>query len=139
MSELGILVMMVICLGFCLWPFFRTRSATVATSAGDTPLGRLAQRKETILQNIADLDFEYRMGKLGEDDYHELRTTLKQQAAEALEQMDVVQETEDLLAGGSKAPRARSAVQAKFCTACGAALPAGARFCASCGEAAGQD
>jgi hypothetical protein len=131
MSELGILVMTVVCLGFCLWPFFRSRATVVAASAGDTPLGRLAQRKETILQNIADLDFEYRMGKLGEDDYHELRGTLKQQAAEVLDQMDVVQATEALL-GGAK-PTAKSAAPARFCTACGAALPSEARFCASCG------
>lgn len=143
MSELLFFALILVSAGFCFWPYFRKQSVE-ALSSRDTPLGRVQQRKDTLLQNIADLDFEYRMGKLAEEDYQNLRGTLKSQAAEAIEQIDVLAETETLLGRaphgatrraptGASTPVASSTDTAR-CESCGAALAPQARFCSSCGH-----
>jgi cytochrome c-type biogenesis protein CcmH/NrfG len=132
MSEFLIFLLMAVTAGFCFKPFFDRRSLQTL-STRDTPLGRVEQRKETLLQNIAELDFENSMGKLSEDDYQSLRATLKTQAAESIEQIDVLLETEGIMStkpkGGSAPAKA-----ARFCSACGAAAAPKARFCSSCGQ-----
>lgn len=134
MSEFLFFVMAAVTAGFCFWPFFRGQSAQ-ALSTRDTPLGRVEQRKDTLLQNIAELDFEHSMGKLSEDDYENLRGTLKAQAAEAIEQIDVLAETETLIGRKPQAAATQAAPKAAaFCSACGTALAPGARFCSSCGQ-----
>ena len=45
-----------------------------------TSLKRLLRRKETVYENIKDLDFEYKMGKLSDEDYQGLRSDYEQQA-----------------------------------------------------------
>ena len=45
-----------------------------------TSLRRLLRRKETVYENIKDLDFEYKMGKLSDEDYQGLRRDYEQQA-----------------------------------------------------------
>ena len=45
-----------------------------------TPLKRLLRKKETVYENIKDLDFEYKMGKLADEDYQGLRSDYEQQA-----------------------------------------------------------
>ena len=45
-----------------------------------TSLKRLLRKKETVYENIKDLDFEYKMGKLSDEDYQGLRRDYEQQA-----------------------------------------------------------
>ncbi len=56
-----------------------------------SPVKLLLQRKQTIYENIKDLDFEYKMGKLAEEDYLKLREDFSRDAAEVLRQMDALQ------------------------------------------------
>ena len=144
MSEFMIFLLVVVSAGFCYWPFVR-RQPMEALSTRDTPLGRVQQRKETLLQNIADLDFEFSMGKLSDEDYNALRATLKSQAAGMMEQIDVLEETDALIGRRPKpAPKASAEASADsgapatdksaFCSSCGTACTPGASFCSSCGH-----
>ena len=45
-----------------------------------TSLKRLLRKKETVYENIKDLDFEYKMGKLSDEDYQGLRNGYEQEA-----------------------------------------------------------
>ena len=96
-------------------------------SEEDTPLGRLSLRKEVLLGNLQDLDFEFAMGKLAEPDYRTMRESLKRQTMKIMEQMDVVQSS-PADTGSTSTPRAHS------CGACGGVLPRKAHFCPVCGE-----
>jgi hypothetical protein len=55
-----------------------------------TFLKRLLRRKETIYENIKDLDFEYKMGKLSDEDYQGLRSDYEQQAFGLMQEIEQI-------------------------------------------------
>jgi hypothetical protein len=70
-------------------------------AAGDVrQLNYLNAKKAMILENIKELDFEYEMDKLSEEDYTALRNDyLKeaQQVVEAIEKLKIREEIEELI------------------------------------------
>jgi hypothetical protein len=44
----------------------------------------LRERKEAVYENLRDLNFEYRAGKVPDADYHSLKTSLEDEAATLL-------------------------------------------------------
>ncbi len=86
----------------------RWREGKGGTSAAD--------RKETALAALRELEFEYQTGKVSDEDYTTLRTRY---AREALAARDELGET----------------VDSESCAACGAAIREGAKFCSVCGGA----
>jgi len=46
-----------------------------------TRLGYLRERKDSVYENLRDLNFEYRAGKVPEADYHSMRNSLEEEAA----------------------------------------------------------
>lgn len=133
MTGVLLLAVTAVIMGFTLWPLFTRRHSHVAVSPSDTPLGRLELRKEILLGNISDLDFEFAMGKIAESDYQPLRETLKRQASLVLEQIEVLHDPQASAARTRQ--EAPPATQVRFCSECGGKLPAQARFCPSCGNA----
>lgn len=136
--TLLLVVVLIVSVGFALWPILTRQNVQLATSHTDTPLGRLALRKEILLTNLADLDFEFAMGKLAQEDYESLRESLKRQAALVLEQMDVLRQGTGQASiqadGGRASAEAPTGSRVSFCTDCGSRLPGGAKFCPACGE-----
>lgn len=110
---------------FVLWPALTGRRDAWHYSDEDTPLGRLATRREVLVGNLADLDFEFAMGKVSEEDYMSLRNSLKRQTLKIMEQMDVLAAGQPVVAADASSPS---------CKSCGGAAPRGARFCPSCGS-----
>lgn len=56
-----------------------------------TSLKRLLRRKETIYENIKDLDFEYKMGKLSDEDYQRLHQDYLREAYGVVSQIESIQ------------------------------------------------
>ena len=112
---------------FVLWPAMKGNRDRWEYSDEDTPMGRLGTRKEVLVVNLADLDFEFAMGKVSEDDYMSLRNSLKRQTLKIMEQMEV-------LAGGEPLQVKASKATGSGCPSCGGAAPKSARFCPSCGS-----
>lgn len=132
MTELLLVLLAAVSVAFCFRPFMRGDLHQLAMSQNDTPIGRLNQRKETLLQNIADLDFEYNMGKLSDEDYQSLRGNLKLQAMETLQQIDLLRESNSMFAPkGASKPKAVST--SSFCSQCGTSLGTEDHFCSACG------
>ncbi len=46
-----------------------------------TRLGYLRERKEAVYENLRDLNFEYKAGKVPDADYESLRASLEEEAA----------------------------------------------------------
>ena len=53
-----------------------------------TRLSFLLERKEVIYENLRDLNFDYRAGKYPQQDYENLRTSLENEAAQVLAEID---------------------------------------------------
>ena len=56
-----------------------------------TDLKRLLRRKETIYENIKDLDFEYKMGKLSDEDYQRLQQDYLTEAYGVVSRIEAIQ------------------------------------------------
>ena len=46
-----------------------------------TRLGYLRERKESVYENLRDLNFEYKAGKVPDTDYKSMRSSLEEEAA----------------------------------------------------------
>jgi hypothetical protein len=81
----------------------------VRTDASDsaphrTQLDQLMDRRDAIYENLRDLRFEFRAGKLSEADYEEIKQSLEIEAARVLADMD-------RLTGGTPTPATRQAAE----------------------------
>jgi hypothetical protein len=56
-------------------------------------LDQLLERRDTIYDNLRDLRFEFRSGKYSEGDYEAMKTSLENEAAQVLAEIDQVTES----------------------------------------------
>ena len=68
-----------------------TTAFMVDSDDQSTSLRKLLRKKEVIYENIKDLDFEYKMGKLSDDDYHSLHEDYLQEAYQVVIQIESLQ------------------------------------------------
>ncbi|HSU59497.1 MAG TPA: hypothetical protein VLI55_09305 [Bryobacteraceae bacterium] len=105
-----------------------------------SPIQHLEDRKHAIYDNLRDLQFEYRLGKLSDGDYQQTKQALQKELA------GVLAETEETIkrlglqptrvgakAAAVKKPVARPAET--VCPHCGASFPQALKFCGECGRA----
>jgi cytochrome c-type biogenesis protein CcmI len=123
-----------------LQPVLAGRSAPLGSSE-EEPTEAQHRKRVTLLQ-LRDAEYEFAMGKLGEEDYQALR---KELSAEALEAIRAAEADPSLSAADFPGARDAdleaeiSAIRSRlrsgvFCSRCGQPNPAGSRFCAECGS-----
>ena len=56
-----------------------------------SPTAHLLDRKETIYENLRDLQAEYHMGKLSDEDYQEAKQDLQRQLAQVLAEIERIE------------------------------------------------
>ena len=77
---------LVLALGCFLFIFWPERNPFV--QADKTRVDSLRERKESIYENLRDLNFEYLAGKYPEQDYAEQRRILEEEAAGVIAEME---------------------------------------------------
>jgi hypothetical protein len=102
-----------------------------------SPTAHLEQRKAQIYENLRDLQFEYRLGKLSDDDYQKTKVDLQRELAKVLAEIDTVQPAQ---AKAAAAPRAKTVVEelarlSPTCPHCGTKFAQPMKFCGACGKA----
>jgi type II secretory pathway component PulM len=60
----------------------------VHTPEAKTRLTHLYERKEQVYENLRDLNFEYKAGKLSDSDFTSMRDSMEQEAAAILAEVD---------------------------------------------------
>ena len=108
-----------------------------------SPTKHLDERKAAVYENLRDLQFEYRVGKLSDVDYAQTKLALQKELAV------VVAETEKMMQGSAALPTkplltnpgpakpapAKLAPRAVFtCANCGAEFAMAMKFCGECGK-----
>jgi hypothetical protein len=63
----------------------------IETGEAKTRLSYLAERKDATYENLRDLNFEYKAGKLSEQDYAMQRAALEDEAAAILAEMEAIE------------------------------------------------
>lgn len=76
-------------IGIFFYVFYPERR--VETQPQKTRLDFLHERKESIYENLRDLNFEYRAGKYPEEDYAAQRAALENDAAEVMAEIDLLE------------------------------------------------
>lgn len=129
------------------YPLLKPRTFdSPAEPTSEDALGDLRIEKEEIYSAIKEMEFDYKMGKLSEEDYHTLRERYRAKAIGRLEKMDELEGEErrsgdigdeiekEILAlrmdGRGGRPKRGGAA---FCTQCGRRRSPGDRFCSWCG------
>jgi hypothetical protein len=58
-----------------------------------TRLGYLRERKEAVYDNLRDLNFEYKAGKVPDSDFESMRTALEEEAAAIMAEIARLEQT----------------------------------------------
>ncbi len=110
----------------------RSRRKTFLSSAPASPTAHLEERKAQIYENLRDLQFEYRLGKLSDADYQKTKVDLQLELARVLADIDAVQPP--VPAQPERVKPIKVSVSEK-CPHCGAKFPQPLKFCGECGKA----
>ena len=103
-----------------------------------SPIQHLEDRKHAIYENLRDLQFEYRLGKLTDDDYQQTKQALQKELAVVLSETE---QTLKSLGPGAVRKAAKPAAPAStastgtVCPHCGAKFKENLKFCGECGKA----
>ena len=105
----------------------------------------LEREKQMTLRSIKELEFDRAMGRLSDEDWHEMSTRLRTRAGRLMRQLDAGAGYRDQIekdlekrigaAGNAKPSADRSAEHT--CATCATANEADAKFCKSCGQSLG--
>jgi hypothetical protein len=114
----------------------RVRDLPVAEP--ESPFQHLDERKVAIYENLRDLTFEYRVGKLSDADYQSTKRDLQKELAGVLGEVDRLK----IQLNGSgpvsvpkaQARKAEAMPNGVVCPSCGAKFEKELKFCGECGK-----
>jgi hypothetical protein len=102
----------------------------------ESPFHHLDERKAAIYENLRDLQFEYRVGKLSDEDYQSTKKDLQKELAVVLSEVDKLKA--QLGMNGAVPPPApppkTDKAAGRVCPACGARFDKELKFCGECGK-----
>ena len=101
------------------------RGKDIPEAAPLSPTAHLEEKKARIYENLRDLQFEYRLGKLSDEDYQKTKQSLQTELVGVLAEID---------AAGAVPPVAKPRKK-DTCPHCGSKFPEPMRFCGACGKA----
>ena len=132
----------IIGIAFLVWvilPLFKKDSTWVSLYM---EVDELADRKQRVYGNIADLEFDFAMGRLSEKDFTNIRQSFLSEAGRVIEKleaqkssklMDRIQDDISQLGKKKKKKKSKSTAHV-FCIECGSENLAEAKLCMKCGK-----
>jgi len=110
---------------------FSIRDKDVPAPEPLSPTRHLDERRAAIYENLRDLQFEYRVGKLSDADYQQSKVGLQKELA------GVLAEIEKVSSGAPPTPvkvAAPKPTPGTVCPHCNATFPQPLKFCGECGK-----
>ncbi len=109
------------------------RGRDLPEAAPVSPVAGLQEKKAVIHENLRDLQFEYRVGKLSDEDYQRAKLDLQRELAAVMAEMDRLS-----VAGAvpqpSAAPASPAPLPGTVCPSCGSSFTKPMKFCGNCGK-----
>jgi hypothetical protein len=106
-----------------------------------SPFEHLDERKAQIYENLRDLQFEYRVGKLSDADYATTKAGLQRELAAVMAEIDKIKQelgpgtfTAAPAPVPAKPAKPAAPAPATVCPHCGAQFPQKLKFCGECGK-----
>ena len=131
-----VVLAVVVVLGALFFTLF-VRAKDIPEPLPVSPVQHLEDRKQAIYDNLRDLQFEYRLGKLSDEDYQQTKQTLQKELAGVLADMEETLKKFGLpstrVTPKPAAPKPAPAAGVT-CSHCGASFSQALRFCGECGK-----
>lgn len=113
------------------------RSKDLPAPEPESPFRHLDDRKAAIYENLRDLQFEFRVGKLSDEDYQASKRDLQKELAVVLAEVDKLKA--QLSQNGAVPPPPPKpkpeSPAGTMCVSCGAKFDKVLKFCGECGKA----
>ena len=100
-----------------------------------SPVQHLEERKAQIYENLRDLQFEYRVGKLSDEDYQKTKLGLQRELAKVLAEIETIVGVGQASSPVSPPQVPPRPADGKTCPHCAARFPRPMKFCGECGKA----
>ena len=123
------------------------RPKDLPAAEAESPTAHLTERKAAIYENLRDLQFEYRLGKLSDLDYQSTKKDLQKELAGVLAEIDKVNGVPAPTPRPAPAPAPASvatvvasnghapvAAKPHVCPSCNAGFDVDLKFCGECGK-----
>jgi len=107
---------------------FSVRAKDMPAPEPLSPTRHLDERRAAIYENLRDLQFEYRVGKLSDADYQQTKVGLQKELA------GVLGEIERVKSGAKPDPATISTPPPNVCPHCNAKFAKPMKFCGECGK-----
>lgn len=120
-------------IGFLLF----IRAKDIPKPAPESPFKHLEERKAAIYENLRDLQFEYRLDKLSDQDYQATKLELQKDLAQVMAETDRIKSG---LAPAAPVPVPQTTptkTKPNQCPSCGATFDKPLKFCGECGKPMG--
>jgi len=100
-----------------------------------SPFRHLDERKAAIYESLRDLQFEYRLDKLSDEDYQTTKVELQKELARVLAETDRIKaELGQSVPVPAAAATPAPAPKRNACPSCGAVFEKALKFCGECGK-----
>ncbi len=131
-----VVVAILLALGALFFTLF-VRAKDVPEPLPVSPIQHLEDRKQAIYDNLRDLQFEYRLGKLSDEDYQQTKQALQKELAMVLAEMETTSKRLGLMPQRvpSKPAQATARPAGTVCPHCGANFAQALKYCGECGRA----
>jgi hypothetical protein len=113
---------------------FSVRAKDMPAPEPVSPTRHLDERRAAIYENLRDLQFEYRVGKLSDADYQQTKVGLQKELAGVLSEIEKVSSGTKPVPVPAPTP-APVSQQQNECPHCGAKFAKPMKFCGECGKA----
>ena len=123
----------VLVLGTILFTLF-VRTEDVPETPAVSPTAHLEERKAQIYENLRDLQFEFRLGKLSDADYQKTKLDLQRELAKVMSEIDAVPAVPAQKKAAAAAPQSKPKSDGVTCPHCGATFAQPMKFCGDCGK-----
>ena len=108
------------------------RSRDVPAPEQVSPTQHLDERKAQIYDNLRDLQFEFRLGKLSDEDYQKTKLGLQAELAKVLAEIDAIKAQNPVKPVLRSVPKTAPGTK---CPHCAATFDRPLKFCGECGKA----
>ncbi|MBI4594849.1 MAG: zinc ribbon domain-containing protein [Candidatus Tectomicrobia bacterium] len=146
-----VLLVVILAVLYTFLPLFSPRAVARGGNArafregANGAAGELLTQKESLLSALKEIDFDYKTGKLSDEDYHELQESYRLKAIAVMEEIDkrgtkpdsleakVEREIEAARRTGAQKQRAATKKRNLLCPSCSSPVTVQDKFCQECG------
>ncbi|HME10336.1 MAG TPA: hypothetical protein VKG25_25010 [Bryobacteraceae bacterium] len=131
-------VAVVVALGALGWTIL-VRGKDIPEAPPVSPTQHLEEHKAQIYENLRDLQFEYRVGKLSDGDYQKTKLDLQKELAKVMAEIDSIQGAAPKFQPPKPSPKQEvkpaAPELADCCPHCDTRFAQPMKFCGACGKA----